>query len=89
MWQHVRIQDNIWQNIGDLLPFYEDPVCPDPVWKPVKKRKRHTPARSRGVGMGQSQNVVLSMIVELKKIIGLEPLLTATAREDDPHSHCP
>ena len=47
MWQRVRAQNNILQNVRDLWPCYENPVCPDPVWKPVKVR------RIRKVGIGK------------------------------------
>ena len=33
LWQPVRTLDNMWQTAGDLWPFCENPVCPDPVWK--------------------------------------------------------
>ena len=39
MWQHVRTQNKIWQYVGNLWPFYDNPVCPDPVWKPVTKAR--------------------------------------------------
>ena len=30
----ARIKQQL-QNVRDLCPFHENPVCPDPVWKPV------------------------------------------------------
>ena len=38
IWQHVRTQSRLWQNVGNLWPFRENPVCPEPVWKPVIAR---------------------------------------------------
>ena len=35
MWQHVRTKNKRLQHVGDLWPFCENPVCPDPVWEPV------------------------------------------------------
>ena len=38
MWQDVATRaylKQIRQHLGDLRPFHENPVCPDPVWKPV------------------------------------------------------
>ena len=39
MWQHVRTRSKISQNAGNLWPFCENPVCPNPVWKPVTVEK--------------------------------------------------
>ena len=40
MWQNVRAQNKMLQrNVEDLWPFCENPVCPDPVWEPVKYKK--------------------------------------------------
>ena len=33
---------NIWQHAGDEGPFCENPVCHDPVWKPVTKTTKIT-----------------------------------------------
>ena len=35
MLQHVCTRSNTLQNVWDLWPFCENPVCPNPVWKPV------------------------------------------------------
>ena len=31
----IRLDMRFWQNVGDLWPFCENPVYPDPVWKPA------------------------------------------------------
>ena len=35
MWQRARTQSNTCQNSRNLWPFCENPVRPDPVWKPA------------------------------------------------------
>ena len=42
MWQDVatcgntcKLKSKMWQSVGNLWPFCENPVCPDPVWKSV------------------------------------------------------
>ena len=40
MWQHAATrahlkQNKLWQNVRDLRPFCDNPVCPGPVWKPA------------------------------------------------------
>ena len=32
----AHLKQMIWQTVGDVWPFCENPGCPDPVWKPVR-----------------------------------------------------
>ena len=40
MWQHVRTEIKVWQNVADLWPFCKNNVCPDPVSGVLGERRR-------------------------------------------------
>ena len=62
MWQHVRTQKQIWQNVRNLRPFCENPVCPDPVWKPVTSRPAARPT-SAGPRRGRLYYITICIYI--------------------------
>ena len=51
MWQHVRTETKVLQHVWNLWPFCANPICPDPVWKPVSALM---PVCARAGGSGRS-----------------------------------